>query len=56
MQFNQEIEETKGVTETAFKGFPGAVRHFLGVTNAGEHGKNGLNEHANVPFPALADA
>jgi hypothetical protein len=56
MQLNQEIEKTKGVTETTFKGCPGTMSRALEVTNAGEHGENRLHNHANVPLTPLANA
>ena len=50
----KDVEQSHGKPKLSLKVFPHFVTGVLEITNVSEHGENGLNDHAHVPFPSLA--
>ena len=56
MPLGQQIEQSHGITEMGLKVSPTFVCHMLEMTNARKHGKDGFDEHTDMPLTAFTQA
>ena len=53
MPLDQNVEQSQCEADPRLEIVPGFVGHVLEATDIGQHGENGFDDHAHIPFGCI---